>query len=457
MRFGILGPLEVRAADGRSVRVPELKVRALLAALLVGQGRPASADGLVEDLWGARPPAKPVSALRAKVSQLRRALDNGEQGSRELVVSGTSGYLLRLGPDAVDASRFEALVSRAHSLSDTRARSSVLAEALALWRGPALADFADEAFAQAAITRLEEQRLAALEAQAEARLELGEHHLMVGELNDLVTAHPLRERVRAAQMRSLYRSGQQTAALQSYTELYQRLDEELGLAPGTELAELQQAILQQDPSLDPPSASAATAARPRTNLAPAPTELVGRARETDEVLALLRTERLVTLIGPGGVGKTRLAREAAGSLLHSFPGGAWIVEPSGGQGPLKTGAQPSAADVASEVAEAMELPDPAHAAGGETGVIDRLAAALASGPTLLVLDGCEHVVTGAAKLTAAMLAAAPELRVLATSREPLDTDGEQLYEVPALDVPEAGGDPAREVIGGSGEIGRAHV
>ncbi|WP_343950887.1 AfsR/SARP family transcriptional regulator, partial [Nonomuraea longicatena] len=326
MRFGMLGPLTVWAADGRAVRVPELKVRALLADLLLHEGRPVPVERLIGDLWGEDPPGKPSGALRAKVSQLRRALEEAGPGGRDLVVFSPSGYQLRVEPDALDAIRFRRLVARAHTAGEARSRAALLSEALALWRGSALSDFAAEPFARPAIARLEEQRLAALEEQAEARLELGDHSLLVGELTDLVALHPLRERLRAAQMRALYRSGRQSEALRSYQDLRARLREEQGLDPGSALAALFQAILAQDPALE---AVPEGAPRHRSNLAAPVSELVGRSQAVGSVLALLRTGRLVTLTGPGGVGKTRLATEVAGRLADFYPDGLWVVELAG--------------------------------------------------------------------------------------------------------------------------------
>jgi DNA-binding SARP family transcriptional activator len=247
MRFGVLGPLAVWTDHGEPVTIPGRKVRALLADLLVHEGRPVSVDRLVEDLWGEAAPADPTAALHVRVSQLRRALAGAEPGGRELVVSQAPGYALRGGPDAVDALRFAALVGQARAAGDPRTRAALLAEVLGLWRGPALADFADEEFARAAVARWEEQRLAAVEAYAEARLELGEHRELVGELGEQVTRHPYRERLRAAHMRALYRAGRAGEALESFQELRRRVADQLGLDPGPELAALQRAILASDP------------------------------------------------------------------------------------------------------------------------------------------------------------------------------------------------------------------
>ncbi|MFE4850935.1 BTAD domain-containing putative transcriptional regulator, partial [Streptomyces sp. NPDC056689] len=266
MRFGVLGPLTVRDGDGNPVAVPEVKVRALLAALLVHEGRPVSADRLIDGLWGDDLPGNPANALQAKVSQLRKAL------GRDRVVRQAPGYRLRLDEtgDEVDADRFLSLVDRAGSATGPRERAELLTEALELWRGPAYADFADEAFVRTAAQRLTEQRLAVREERAEALLESGDLTLLTGELADLVARHPLRERLRAVQLRALYRSGRQSEALASYAELRGRLADELGLDPSPELAALHEAILRQDPALAPSPAAPAGAApptpeRPRSN------------------------------------------------------------------------------------------------------------------------------------------------------------------------------------------------
>ncbi|GCD92534.1 BTAD domain-containing putative transcriptional regulator [Embleya hyalina] len=260
MRYGVLGPLMVWDDEGTPVRVPEAKVRALLADLLVHEGRPVSTDRLVDDLWGAEPPGNPVNALQAKVSQLRRVL------GRERVVYQPPGYRLAVDAEAddVDADRFRSLVAEARLAGDPTARAALLTRALGLWRGSAYADFADTEFARTAARRLTEQRLAVLEEQAEARLEVGEHTLLSGELTDLVARHPLRERLRAVQVRALYLAGRQSEALASYADLRRLLADELGVDPGRELTALYEAILRQDPTLTPTGAGTTPGGRAST-------------------------------------------------------------------------------------------------------------------------------------------------------------------------------------------------
>jgi predicted ATPase/DNA-binding SARP family transcriptional activator len=421
MRFGVLGPLAVWTTAGEQLTVPGLKVRALLADLLVHAGEPVSADRLVDDLWGERAPADPAGALQAKVSQLRRVLAAAEPDGRELVEYRPPGYLLRASGDRTDAGQFGELLRRARAAGDPRVRAALLTEALGLWRGGAFADFGDQLFTQAAAGRLEEERLVALEEQAEARLELGEHAQLAGELGDLVSRHPLRERLRAAQLTALYRAGRPSEALESYHELRRRLAGELGLDPGPELAALQQAILVQDPALRAP-AEAPVMVPATTNLPASFGGLIGRERAVSEVRTLLGSGRLVTLTGPGGVGKTQLALAVAAELAGGYPDGTWLVE---------LAAETSDAGVAELVSAAVGLIDSAS----PVPLADRLAGALGSRQLLLVLDNCEHLIGPVAALAERLLRAGPGVRILATSQEPLAIGGEQRWEVPPLELP----------------------
>ncbi|WP_241683707.1 BTAD domain-containing putative transcriptional regulator [Actinomadura sp. J1-007] len=318
----------------------------------------------------------------------------------------------------------------------------MLADALALWRGPAYADFADEPFARAEIARLEELRLTALEDHAEHRLALGDHAALAGELADLLTVHPLRERLRAAHLLALYRTGRQSEALDAYEAHRARLADELGLDPGTELTALHQAILRQDPSLNAPPRRAEAVTRPGTraaraavrgNLREPASGLIGRDEAVAEIGDRLAEERLVTLTGPGGVGKTRLAlATAAGLAGDAFPDGVWLVE--------LAAFERSATAVPEAVAHVLDLRDDPgdDGSGGPSGPAGRLADALAGRRLLLVLDNCEHLIDEAADLAGRLLGAAPGLRILATSREPLALPGEVVWSVPPLDVPAPG-------------------
>ena len=408
MRFGILGPLAVTTDDGEPVVVPGVKVRMLLADLLAHRDQVVSADRLIEDLWGDDPPANPSAALQVRVSQLRKALNDAEPGARDLIESQPPGYRLR--PGEVDADRFAALAAA----TDVER----LDAALTLWRGQAYADVADQEFTRAEATRLTEQRLGVHERLAGARLARGEHDLVAAELAGLVERHPLREGLRALHIRALYAAGRQAEALASYAGLRERLADELGLDPAPELAALYRRILDQDPGLSPPPKAAIV----RNSLPAQLDELIGRAEALTELRALIPAARLVTLVGPGGVGKTRLA--AAAAAEQAPPDGVHLVELA----PLAAGDT----RVAEQALGVLGL----HEAPGTTGsATDRLVTALRHREMLLVLDNCEHVIGAAAALAARLLRDAPGVRVLATSREPLLLAGERIWEVGPLALP----------------------
>ncbi len=411
MQFGVLGPLAVTTDAGRPVAVPGAKGRALLADLLTHRGHVVSADRLIDDLWGDDPPANAAGALQVRISQLRKALNDAEPGARDLIDSVPPGYVLRAA--AVDADRFAELADATDA--------DRLAAALHLWRGEPYADVADAEFVRAEATRLAEQRLAVQERLAAARLARGEHDLVAAELAELVTRHPLREGLRALHLRALYASGRQSEALDSYADLRNRLADELGLDPGPELVALHRRILAQDAGLNAPPA-----ARIRNSLPARLDELVGRAEALTELRGLIGAHRLVTLVGPGGVGKTRLATEAARE--QTFPDGVHLVELTA----LRRG-EHAVADLVLATLDVHE------SAGDGADATDRLCAALRNRRALLVLDNCEHVIEPVADLVGRLLRDAPDVSVLATSREPLGLTGERLWEVPPLAVP-AGGD-----------------
>ena len=305
MDFRILGPIEVRDGD-HEVELAGGKQRALLALLIVNANQTVSTDGIVEELWGEQPPQTASKVIQNHVSQLRRALGDG------LLVTQGSGYTLRLEPGSLDLDRFEELLAegrRALDGGDAERAVELLREALALWRGTPLADVAFESFAQPEIARLEERRLVALEERIEADLALGRHADLVGELEALIAKNPLRERLRAQLMLALYRSGRQSEALAAYQDARRTLVDELGIEPGRPLRELHQALLNQDPELDPTRAGA----DPGTGVAPR-SAFVGRHTELSELLSGLREALagrggLFFLVGEPGVGKSRLAEE----------------------------------------------------------------------------------------------------------------------------------------------------
>ncbi|WP_280233440.1 BTAD domain-containing putative transcriptional regulator [Nocardia cyriacigeorgica] len=430
MRFGVLGPLTVWAADGTVVPVPEKKVRTLLAILLLGPGRVVSADRLIDGIWGTQVPARPDGALQTLVSRLRRAL--GAAGSG-LVVRRANGYLLDIAADAVDAGRFLTAVEAARQAGEPRQRVAGFVDALAQWRGDAFADIADEPLALSTVTRLNEQRLLVLEELADTRLLLGEYGALAAELPDLVEQHPLRERLRATQMRALHGAGRVAEALAVFRDVRRRLDTELGLEPGPALTELHEQILRADPAALP-AAPIPAEITPRTNLPAPTTDLIGRRSDLAHVRALLSTERLVTLAGPGGVGKTRLAVAAASETSHDYAHGVRLVELGG-----HTVANEEIDGLADIVAAALGIRDDALIPDRPAlSSQDRMVQALRDRELLIVLDNCEHVIGAVAALVRLLLDRAPTVRVLATSREPLGIAGESLWQVQPLDVPAPG-------------------
>jgi DNA-binding SARP family transcriptional activator len=251
VKFRLLGPLEVTDGD-ELVSVGSGKRGALLAYLLLHANEVVPADRLIEELWAGRAPATVAKSLHVHVSQLRKELGRGNGRGDEILRTRGGGYVAEVAPEDVDIRRFERLLAEGRRAGDPDTAAATLREAISMWRGPALADFAYEPFAQREITRLEELRLDALEARVEADLALGRHGELVGELEALVDEHPLREHLRGQLMLALYRSGRQADALATFREGRARLVEELGLEPGPELRELEAAILGQRPELAPP-------------------------------------------------------------------------------------------------------------------------------------------------------------------------------------------------------------
>ncbi|MFP8961223.1 BTAD domain-containing putative transcriptional regulator [Streptomyces nanhaiensis] len=430
MRYGVLGPLTVWDAEGRPIRVPEAKVRALLADLLVHGGGPVPADRLIEDLWAGDPPGGAVNTLQTKISQLRRVL------GREQVVREPAGYRLLLADDTVDALRFQELAERARAHEEPAVRRDLFADALALWRGPAYADVADSLFARGEIARLEELRLTVAEDQAEVRLTLGEHTALAAELGDLVARHPLRERLRMAHMRALYRAGRQGDALRSFQELRRRLAEELGVSPGPGVSALYEAILRQEPRLAAPAVESPSC---RTNLPTPLTPLIGRREAVDQVRARLgpgADTRLVTLTGLGGVGKTRLAIAAARDMAERFSDGVWLVELAG------LGSTSAPDDIAERVITTLGLCDTAATEPDLDDLVGWLCRAVAGKHLLILLDNCEHLVEPVAVFAGAVLAAVPAGHLLVTSQEVLGIPGEVVHPVPPLALPEHNGPEA---------------
>ena len=405
MEIGLLGPLEV-TEGGQAITVAGGKRRGLLARLAIDAGNVVTTDVLIEELWGDEQLGNVANALQVQVSQLRKLLPEGS------VVARPRGYVLAVDPGVIDATRFERLVEQgrdARAGGDAAAASATLQQALGLWRGPALVDVLDLPGARAVANRLDELRASALEERIDADLELGRHEELVAELQAAVAEHPLREHLRVQLMLALYRSGRQADALAAYQDARRHLAEELGLDPGPELQQLEGAILRQDLELQ---STADTAAPSRLPIAL--TTFVGRDDDLRELAGLLDVHRLVTITGPGGAGKTRLALELAGRL--HLDDGVWLVD----------------------LAPVADLDDVAPAVARTLGLApERLVAYLTPKQPLLVLDNCEHVLASIAPLAASLLAAAPGLRLLATSREPLNLGGEMQWPLPPLALEDA--------------------
>jgi predicted ATPase/DNA-binding SARP family transcriptional activator len=404
VEFGLLGRLTV-VDGGRDLTPPRPKQRALLALLLLRAGELVSADEAVDALWGECPPPAARNAVQGHVSMLRKRL------GRDRIETRDRGYMFRLDGDELDLHRFERLVTDARG-RPPQAQAALLQRALGLFRGAPLEEFRYDAFAAAEASRIEELRLLALEQRIEAELALGGHERAVPELERLVVESPLREPLWGQLMLALYRSGRQADALAAYRRARRRLDE-LGLEPRPELQRLERQILNQDPALAAPDAG-------EVRLPTPPTPFVGRARELADArdLLLQNDVRLLTIAGPGGIGKTRLALEVARSAAPHFPGGTFFV-------PLASLTNP-----------AIILPTIAHATGtgesGGAGAHERLASRFAERPALVLLDNLEHLVAGAPAL-GGLLGDAPALTMLVTSRAPLRLYGEHVYRVPPLE------------------------
>ena len=411
------------------VPVRGAKQRTVLALLALHRGKPVSADRLIDALWADGQVANPVNALQAQIGQLRRTL-----GATAILTSG-AGYALDIGPDDVDAARFEQLVAKGRRLfeeGEMALASTALGEALRLRRGEPLTEFAYAGFAAAERAHLAELTLVAIETRVEADLMLGRHGELVGELEALCREHPLRERLWELLMLALYRAGRQAEALRAYTEARDRLVGELGIDPGPALRELEARILAQDPSLaaaGPAGLEAAPTPTATGNLRERLSSFVGRTAELEELSDAVRSSRLVTLIGPGGVGKTRLAVEAAATLRQEHRDGAWLVEfasvtDPGGVAPAVAGALGAAA------AGLIGPPSP-------DSTVELIVRYLTGRSPLVVFDNCEHVIDQTAALAETLVGTVPGLRLIATSREPLGIPGEVLVPVGPLALPAA--------------------
>ena len=425
--FCVLGPLRVEGPH-REVRIGGARRRAVLLRLLASRGGPVPVDVLAEDVWDGDPPAAAASTLQSHVSALRQAVGAG----RLIFVNG--GYQLLVGAGELDSLMFEADVAAgraAKSAGDFAAAADALNRALARWRGQAFADVSGAPWSVLAAGQLEETRRLAVEDSLEVRLALGHHHEVCGLAEEAVAAEPLRERRWAALMLALYRAGRQAAALDAYRRLRATLADQLGIDPSPQLSRLEHDILVQSPDLDWAGATTAGAAEApavpahapasQSNL-PAPVaSFIGRKSELAELGKLVERDRLVTIVGTGGAGKTRLAIEVAASLQDEHRDGVWFVD-------------------------LAELSDPAGVPGAVASAIgvrqttgqpvDQLLAERVVGmQALLVVDNCEHLVNPVAATVERMLEAGPGVRVLATSRQPIGVPGERVWQTPPISFP----------------------
>jgi predicted ATPase/DNA-binding SARP family transcriptional activator len=417
VQIGILGPFEVRT-DGALADVPGARLRALLTALALEPGRVVPKATLIDWIWGEQPPADTANALQRLASRLRKALPEG------LIEGQPGGYRLTVEPDAVDAVRFERLVAQARGAEGSR-RVRLLREALALWRGAAMADLGleDSQALDAAAARLERLRLAALEDRFDAEVRNGHGAELVAELADLAAAHPERERLVAALMRALAAAGRDTEALLAYERTRQTLADLLGVDPSPELSALHVALLRGELGRQQESR--------KTNVRAELTSFVGRDADLAAVRELIGEHRLTTLIGPGGSGKTRLATETGRTLLGDLPDGVWLVELAA------IGAGSAGSDVAQATLAGLGLRDGLLGTTPSADPADGLIAAIREREALLILDNCEHVIESAAAFADRVLGECRRLRILATSREPLGITGEALWQVEPLALPDA--------------------
>src|SRR6188472_987296 len=422
VRVALLGPTEVRVGN-EMVPIAGTKLQSVLALLALAAPHPVPDGRLVEELWGDAQPANAANALQALVSHLRRVLGPG------VILRQGYGYTLAIDPDQVDAIRIERLVRQGREES-ARGEHAVAVQrfraALDLVRGEPFAEVIDRWFARDAAARLEEIALAAHEGLIDSELAMGHHTEVLSTLSELVVVHPLRERFRAQLIVALYRCGRQADALAAYRTARDYLLDELGLDPGRELRALERSVLAQDPALDAPISLASPLPGP-ASLPLALTSFVGRERELKELATMLHDERLVSLVGPAGVGKSRLALELARGLADDQE--VWFVELA----PVV-----DAGAVAEAVAVAVGAPERLVNDGRvSTAPAERVTERLRDRPATVVIDNCEHVAAAVADIVRQVLLRCSRARVLATSREPLHVDGEHQIAVAPLTESEA--------------------
>jgi|GEM_PF-421558 len=399
----LLGPFEVRVGE-KLADVGGSKRRGLLAMLALEKGRVVELDTLVDGLWGAELPAAPRNAIHHHVARLRAALGEGA------ISSTPDGYALEAAD--VDGVRFEDLLTDTRAAlrdGDLRSAADAARAALDLWRGEALQGLPATEWFEAVGRRLRTAHVDALEEQFDVALALGEHRELAPALRAALADHPFRERLWGQLMLALYRSGRQADALETFQEARVILADELGVEPGPDLRRLHEAVLAHDPLI------AASVRPPAGNLPASSTTFVGRQDEKARLAACVRDHRLVTVVGPPGVGKSRLALETARSLEEDYPEGVWLVD---------------LARIATGVDAVHVLADAIGVRGSDP--LERTISRLRFSNALIVLDACEHDVSEATRVAGALLRGCPEVRVLAVSRQTLGRAGEVQIVVPPL-------------------------
>jgi predicted ATPase/DNA-binding SARP family transcriptional activator len=434
VQIGILGALEVRDG-GASVPIAGARLRRLLTRLAIDVGRAVPVAELVDAVWLDDPPHEVANALQSLVSRLRRAL-----GVPALIQQTPAGYRLDVPRADVDVHAFTDMVAagrRELAAGDPASAARTLTSALQLWRGIPLADADDAPYAAAPLARWDETWLTASADRITAELALGNASGVIGELEELVAANPLREQFVDQLMTALAASGRTADALAAYQQLRDRLADLLGADPGPEISAQHVALLRGEKPATPTTPSPAGH---RTNLRAAVSSFIGRQAELARVTEMIGQGRLTTIVGPGGAGKTRLAAEAASPLVDKCRDGVWLVELA----PVSDGATIAQAVLgAFGVRDARILDRRAETALGSMSATDRVLDTLADSDALLVVDNCEHLIGPVAEFVELLLARCPRVRVLATSREPLGLVGESLVSMPPLGLPPVGTEAAR--------------
>jgi len=418
VEFRLLGDVEARL-DGERLEIGHVRQRCVLVALLIDVNHPVPADQLIDRVWADEPPHKSRNALAAYISRLRQLFAGAEDVQ---IVREPGGYKLAADALSVDLHRFRHVASQARATADPVEAAAVFDSGLDLWRGEPFPSI-DTPWVNDVRNTLETERLSAELDRNDAALRAGRHAELLGRLTAALQAHPLDERLAGQLMLAQYRSGRQADALDTYRHMRERLVEELGVDPSPPLRDVYQTILEGEPSQSVPRPSQPKAGtRPHADVPRRTTSFIGREQELRRVTAALQEAPLVTLTGVGGVGKTRLALEAVGANKEHFNDGVWLCELA----PVDSGAVSHALAAALRLQQQQGL-----------GIEDTLIEYLRTRELLLVVDNCEHVLDSAAKILDQIARHCPKVSVLATSREALGVEGEQLVPLPPLSDEEA--------------------